>query len=82
MIRLIRTTGFLLIVAGILVIVVWLIEPLREALLELWPKLRQLPIPIQVGAALAALGLLILMVSLIWERFADRENDRTLLDEP
>ncbi|MCP3914086.1 MAG: hypothetical protein GY711_00845 [bacterium] len=82
MIRLIRTTGFLLIVAGALVILTWLIEPLREALRNLWPWYRALPLPVQVGSGLAVIGLLILMISLLWERFEDRENDRSLLDEP
>jgi uncharacterized membrane protein len=76
-IRLTRIVGFLLIVAGALVILTWLVEPLRE----LWPRLRQLPWPIQLGLALAAIGFLILLGSLIWERIEERENDRSLRED-
>ena len=75
--RLVRITGFLLIFAGALVVLTWLIEPLRE----IWPWLRQLPGPIQVGFALAAVGLLVLLGSLLWERWGEREDDRSLLDD-
>ncbi len=81
MIRLLRTAGFLLIGSGILVIAVWLIDPLRQLVAELWPKLRELPWPLQLGASLAGVGLLILVTSLIWERLGDREQDRKLLDD-
>jgi len=77
MTRLVRIVGFLLIGAGALVLFVWAIEPLRFV----WPWLRGLPWPIQVGLGLAALGILILMGSVIWERYEDRDKDRDLLDE-
>lgn len=77
MIRLIRIVGFLLIGAGAVVLLVWMIEPLRF----IWPWLRALPWPIQLGFAISALGLLILMGSLIWERMEDRAGDRELRDE-
>ena len=48
MIRLVRITGFLLIAAGIVVWLTWAIEPLRA----IWPWLRQLPLPIQIGFGL------------------------------
>ena len=77
MIRLVRITGFLLIGLGALVILTWLIEPLREV----WPALLELPFPVRVGLSMAAVGLLILMGSLIWERYEDRENDRSLRED-
>ena len=77
MIRLIRIVGFLLIGAGGVVLLVWLIEPLRF----IWPWLRALPWPIQFGFVISALGLLILMGSLIWERLEERGGDRDLHDE-
>lgn len=75
--RLVRITGFLLIVAGAVVILAWLIEPLRE----IWPWLLELPWPIQLGFALAAAGLLLLLGSLLWERWEEREQDRSLQDD-
>ncbi len=77
MIRLIRIVGFLLIATGAVCLLTWLIKPLRF----LWPWLRTLPWPIQLGLGVAALGLLLLMGSLIWERLEEREKDRSLLDD-
>ena len=77
MIRLVRITGFLLILAGAVVILTWLIEPLWAV----WPWLRHLPLPIQIGFSLAAIGLLVLLGSLIWERWEERGLDRSLRDE-
>jgi len=78
MIRLIRILGFLLIAAGAVVVVTWLIKPLRF----LWPWLRQLPLPIQIGLAAAAAGFLLLFGSMIWERLEDHEKEKDLFDEP
>ena len=77
MIRLVRITGFLLIVAGAIVVLTWLIEPLRE----IWPWLASLPLPIRIGFGLAAAGLLILMGSLLYERWEERDHDKSLLEE-
>jgi hypothetical protein len=78
MIRLVRITGFLMVVAGALVILTWLIEPLRH----IWPYLRSLPWPIQLGLGMAAIGIVVVMGTLIWERLEERESDRDLIDEP
>ena len=78
MIRLVRITGFLFIGVGALLILTWLIEPLQER----WVYLLELPLPIRIGLSMAGIGLLILLGSLLWERYEDRENDRSLLDEP
>lgn len=77
MIRLIRITGFLMIAAGATVAATWLIKPLRL----IWPWLVQLPLPIQIGIGIAAFGLLLLIGSLLWERFGEREQDRQLRRE-
>ena len=77
MIRLIRVLGLLLMGAGALLLLIWFIEPLRF----LWPWFRQLPWPIQAGLAIAAIGLLLLTGSLIWERLEDAEHDRTLRED-
>lgn len=77
MIGLVRITGFLLIVAGAVCILTWLIEPLRA----IWPWVRQLPLPIQIGFALAAFGLVLLICTLLWERWEARGEDRALREE-
>ena len=78
MIRLVRITGFLFIGVGVLLILSYLVEPLRE----LWVLAYELPLVVRIGLVMAAAGLLILLGSLLWERYEDRENDRSLLDEP
>jgi len=75
--RLLRTVGFGLIVAGIVLLLVWIIAPLRM----IWPWIRGLSWPIRVGVLVSALGLAILLGSLISERFREREADRKLLDD-
>jgi membrane protein implicated in regulation of membrane protease activity len=77
MIRLVRILGFLLIVAGAIVLVAWLIKPLRSV----WPWLLMLPWPIKLGLGAAAVGLLLLFGSLIWERLEERGEDRNLRDD-
>ena len=77
MIRLIRVVGFLLIAAGVVVVVTWLIEPLRAV----WPWLRQLPWQLRFGFGVAVAGLAVLLASMIWERLEARERDRSLRKE-
>lgn len=74
MIRPLRVTGFLLIAVGCVILLTWLIKPLRF----LWPWFRALPWAIQLGLAVAAVGLLFLIGSLLWERFQERHLDRDL----
>lgn len=75
--RLFRNVGFGLIAIGILLILAWAIEPIRL----FWPWIRGLPLPIQIGALAAILGLAVLLVSLISERVREREGDQKLRDE-
>ncbi len=77
MTRLLRITGFLLIGAGAVVILVWMIRPLRAV----WPWLIALPPAIQIGFGVAALGLIVLMASLIAERIGERGADRALRED-
>ena len=77
MTRVLRITGFLLIGAGGLVLLVWAIRPLRA----IWPWLMGLPVAIQIGTGVAALGMVVLMASLIAERIGEREADRKLLGD-
>ena len=82
MIQFIRIFGGLLIVIGAIVILTWLIKPLREA----WPFLidafRSLPAAIQIGLIVAAIGFLMLLSSIIWERLEDKKREgSSLLDD-
>ena len=77
MTRLIRVFGFLLIGVGTLVLASYLIEPLHA----LWPWLLQLPLPIRIGLVVAALGFLLLLGSILWERLEDRKQDHDLLED-
>jgi len=76
-IRLVRIVGYLLIGAGAVVLLTWLIEPLRF----LWPWVRRLPVALQVGLAAAAAGFILLLGSLIWERLEDLEKDKDLREK-
>lgn len=80
MTRIVQILGFLLMAIGGLVILTWLIKPLRE----LWPIVfdvfRSWPMAVQVGLIIAAVGFLILISSLIWERIEDRKKEGDLLD--
>ena len=77
MTRLVRITGFLLIAAGAIVGLSWIIKPLRAV----WPWLKQLPLAIQIGLGAAGCGLVLGFASLLWERFEEREDDQRLKDD-
>ena len=77
MTRLVRTTGLLMIGAGGLLLLTWLIKPARM----IWPWFRTFPLPVQLGTGVAALGLIIVLASLIHERLEDRAHDSDLLVE-
>ena len=77
MIRLVRYIGFLLIIAGGVVLLVWMIKPLQF----IWPWLAALPWPIKVGFSAAAGGLVLLFASLLYERFEERGQDQSLRDQ-
>ena len=81
MIRIIRILGALLIVIGALVILSWLIEPLREFWPTLFEWFRSLPGAIQFGLVIASIGFLILFSSILWERLEDRKQEGSLLDD-
>ena len=82
MIQFIRIMGGLLIAVGVLVILTWLIKPLREAWPHMIEAFRSMPIAVQVGLIIAAVGFLLLLSSIIWERLEDRKREGdSLLDE-
>ncbi len=76
--RLVRLTGLLLIAAGAIVVLTWIIKPLRAV----WPWLKQLPLPIQIGLGAAGIGFVLILASMLWERFEERDQDQHLKDEP
>ena len=75
--RLLRQIGFGLIVLGVVSILFWAIEPLQM----IWPWIRGLPLLIRIGVFAAAIGLAVLLGSLIAERIREREADKRLRDE-
>ncbi len=81
MIRLVRIIGWMLMVAGGVVVLTWLIKPLRTAWPLAYDWFRTLPIAIQIGLVLATVGFLILFGSIIWERIEDRSSESDLLDD-
>lgn len=75
--KFVRIVGFSLMVLGAVLILGWMIEPFRAV----WPWLMTLPTPIRLGVLVSALGLTVLMVSLISERLRERAADKDLLDD-
>ncbi|MDH3733882.1 MAG: hypothetical protein OEU54_10130 [Gemmatimonadota bacterium] len=77
MIPLLRNAGFGLIILGLVLVLIWVIAPLRAV----WPWLMMLPLIMRIGVIAAALGLAVLLGSLITERVREREADKSLLDD-
>ncbi|MDJ0653933.1 MAG: hypothetical protein QNJ40_07260 [Xanthomonadales bacterium] len=76
MIQLLRILGILLVLAGALVLITWVIEPIRK----LWPLLLTLPTPVLIGIVVAFVGIVLVLASLIWERWQERDADKQLRD--
>ena len=81
MIRLLRVLGIVLVVIGAVVILTWLIEPLRELVPFLIDGFQELPVAVQIGLIIAAIGFTILFSSIVWERLEDRKSEGSLLDD-
>ncbi len=77
MIRLVRICGFLMIALGALILLSYLIAPLRA----IWPWILKLPLPIQIGLVVGFGGLILTLGSLLWERIEDQDSDRELRDD-
>jgi hypothetical protein len=77
MIRLLRVLGVMMIGVGAIIIMTYLIEPLRA----IWLWSQDLPMPIQISLGVAVGGFLLIFSTLIWERIEGREADRSLLDD-
>ena len=81
MTRMVRILGGLLMALGVVVVLAWLIKPVRKVLPHIYDGFRSLPGAIQFGLVVAAIGFLLLISSLIWERLEDRKREGRLLDD-
>ena len=81
MIRLLRILGITLIALGMLVILTWLIEPLRQIVPLTLEWFRALPLAMQIGLLVAGIGFLLVFSSVVWERIEDKKKEQNLLDE-
>lgn len=66
-----------MILVGALIFLSWFVDPVWE-ILHLFSRL---PVPLQIGSAVAAVGLIVLILSLLAERWADRAEDASLREE-
>ncbi|MDX1740805.1 MAG: hypothetical protein R3178_05900 [Rhodothermales bacterium] len=75
MARHLRLIGIAMMGLGALMLVGYFVTPVRLA----WAWFRTAPVPVQIGVGIAAIGLIILMVSLVAEKWRDdrREGDLT-----
>lgn len=78
MTKLARLFGFLLLWGGALLLIFWFVKPLRA----IGALFLQLPILLQIGLAAAAIGFILLLGTVIWERIQSRKADKELQDEP
>ncbi len=78
MTKLARLFGFLLLWSGAILLLFWFVKPLRA----IGPFFLQLPLLLQIGLAAAAIGFILLLGTVIWERIQSRKTDKELQDEP
>lgn len=64
-----------MILAGGLLAASWFIQPLRQ----MWPLLLTLPVPIRIGLVVAAIGLLVVLATVIHDRLTS--DGSTLIEE-
>ena len=78
MTKLARLFGFLLLWCGALLLLFWFVKPLRV----IGTFFLQLPLLLQIGLGAAAIGFILLLGTVIWERIQSRKTDKELQDEP
>ena len=78
MTKLARLFGFLLLWSGAILLLFWFVKPLRA----IGPFFLHLPLLLQIGLAAAAIGFILLLGTVIWERIQSRKTDKELQDEP
>jgi hypothetical protein len=71
-----RKVGVVMIALGVFLALTYLVAPVQF----LFTYLRLLPVPLQIGFGVAGLGLFLLLVSLLSDRWNDREEDASLKD--
>ncbi len=74
MVRAIRIVGVALMACGVLLVVTYTISPLRF----LWRWFQWMDLPLQIGTAVAVVGLTILLTTMLFERIALRSYDKEL----
>ena len=74
MTRQLRTLGGAICVLGLLALLAYAVPPLRAV----WPWFIALPGLVQLGVGALVLGALLVVVSLVIERFEDIDHDRGL----
>ena len=73
-----RTLGIVMIGIGILTALSYVLEPLGKLLEWFWI----LPVQLQIGGVVASIGLVVLFISLLGERWAARAEDASLRNDP
>ena len=68
--RHLRIVGLVMIGLGVLILATYVLKPLNLV----WAWFRAMPVPLQVGIAVAGIGLFVLMISLVAEK---RRDDRS-----
>lgn len=76
MVRGMRIVAVAMMLLGILLIISYIISPLRL----LWWWFRHMPFPLQIGFGVAGVGLVILFTTMLFERVANRSYDKELKD--
>ena len=72
-----RRLGFGLMILGAALVAVWAIQPIGFV----WPWIRGLPLPLRLGIVAAGIGICVLLGSLIYERFKERDGDKDLRED-
>lgn len=74
MVRAIRIAGVAFMACGVLLVITYTISPLRF----LWRWFQWMDLPLQIGIAVAGIGLVILLTTMLFERLALRSYDKEL----
>jgi ABC-type sulfate transport system permease component len=74
MVRAIRIAGVAFMVCGVFLVITYTISPLRF----LWRWFQWMDLPLQIGTAVAGIGLVILLTTMLFERLALRSYDKEL----